>query len=130
MSRQRRIPLWAKAVLGTFALVASAAACDEDTKNAPEKCYTPPLVPYDIQNPPDGAAGQNPCFTPIGHANSGTDIVTGGTATGGSATAGSGGKGGSAGSGGKAGSSSGGKGGSVNNGGGGAGGADAGAGGA
>ena len=106
MSRLRSIPGWAKAALSALALVASAGACEEDTKTAPATCADPPLTIYDIQAgaPPTTT---NPCVTPPGHSVS--QVISGDT--GGNPATGGGGKGGVAGSAGKGGS--GGKGGAT-----------------
>ena len=122
MSRHRNIPGWAKIVGGLLLLGAASTACDEDSKTAPEKCGTPPLLIYDIQQgAEDGAAGANPGVTKVGHAVSQIlpPTPSGGNATGGNATGGTaanGGNSGKGGSGGKSGSA--GKGGNVGNGGG------------
>jgi hypothetical protein len=83
--------------LGASLLVLAVTGCDEDGKTAPEKCGTPPLEIFDIQNPPsssgDGGAGgdaTNPCVTPVGHAVS-PSAGTGGTGVAMSGDAGAGG---------------------------------------
>jgi hypothetical protein len=86
----------AKGALCASLLVLTAAGCDEDGKTAPEKCGTPPLEIFDIQNPPssggEGAGGEatNPCVTPVGHAIS-PSAGTGGTGVSMSGDAGAGG---------------------------------------
>jgi hypothetical protein len=109
MSRLRRIPGWAKATFSALVLVASAGACEEDSKTAPAKCLDLP-PPFDIQA--GAPTTDNPCVTAPGHSVS--QIISGDT--GGSPTAGTGGKagggaGGTAGKGGNGGAGKGGKGG-------------------
>lgn len=70
MSRPRRLPGRALALLASgFALVA-LAACDEDGKSAPERCLDPALPLFDPASagaPADDNA-QYPCVTPVGHS--------------------------------------------------------------
>jgi hypothetical protein len=75
----------AKGAIGASLLILIALGCDEDGKTAPEKCGTPPLQIYDIQDPPaDDDSADNPCVTPIGHAVSPAGELGGSTANGGS----------------------------------------------